>query len=203
MNEDYIKLLIRTITDIPTIKPLQIPDIELYMDQVTTFAEDKLKYYKRTDEDKILTKTMINNYTKATLISPPIKKKYSKNHMLTLIMIYHLKNILSINDISKLLSNMNSENTEDIYCEFIKIQENENNKLTNELSDQLKSINTEISKQNDENISDDKTDALLAVLILITQAEARKQLAEKIIDDFFGKIENKETKKENNSKEDQ
>lgn len=81
----------------------EIPNIDLYMDQVTTFMERHLEAFKRSEQDKILTKTMINNYAKCDLLPPPVKKKYNKNHMILLIYIYHLKNILSINDIQTLL----------------------------------------------------------------------------------------------------
>ena len=85
------------------VQPSDIPNIDLYMDQVTTFMETKLSGYKRNNKDKILTKTMINNYAKAKLFPPPIKKKYTKNHVMLLIIIYHLKTMLSINDIGRLM----------------------------------------------------------------------------------------------------
>ena len=83
-----------------------LPNIDLYMDQVTTFMNSHLEHSKRYPEDKILTKTMINNYAKNRLLPPPDKKKYSKDHMLLLIFIYYFKNILSITDIQKLLTPM-------------------------------------------------------------------------------------------------
>lgn len=85
------------------IKPEDIPEIDLYMDQVTTFMESQLSKTKRTPEDKIMTKTMINNYTKNKLLPPPVKKKYTKDHMYLLIFIYYFKSIMSIADIQKLL----------------------------------------------------------------------------------------------------
>ena len=89
------------------IKPSMLPNIDLYMDQVTTFMDEKLKEFKRHPDDKILTKTMINNYTKNNLLPPSEKKKYSQEHLLLLIFIYYLKNILSINDIQTLLNPLN------------------------------------------------------------------------------------------------
>ena len=83
-----------------------LPDIDLYMDQVTTFMDNRLEHCKRNPDDKILTKTMINNYAKNHLLPAPHKKKYSKDHMLFLIFIYYFKNILSINDIQKILDPM-------------------------------------------------------------------------------------------------
>ena len=86
------------------IKPEDIPNIDLYMDQVTTFMESRLKSATRNpEEDKILTKTMINNYAKNDLLPPPVKKKYSKDHVLLLIFIFYYKGILSISDIQELL----------------------------------------------------------------------------------------------------
>ncbi len=73
------------------------------MDQVTTFMEAQLAHSKRYADDKILTKTMINNYAKNNLLPSPEKKRYSKEHLLVLIFIYYFKNILSINDIQTLL----------------------------------------------------------------------------------------------------
>ena len=69
------------------IQPESIPSIELYMDQVTSFIDGQLAGSKRHEDDKLLTKTMINNYTKNDLLPPPVKKKYSKEHLLSLIFI--------------------------------------------------------------------------------------------------------------------
>ena len=97
-------LMISILRKIDYINPEDIPNIDLYMDQVTTFVDEQLASLKRFDDDKMLTKTMINNYTKSNLLPPPNKKKYSKNHMLMLIFIYYLKNFLSISDIQDIFS---------------------------------------------------------------------------------------------------
>ena len=82
----------------------EIPDIDLYMDQVTTFMEQKLSPCTRDPEnDKILTKTMINNYAKSSLLIPPVKKKYGTDHMLLLLFIFYMKSFLSISDIEAVL----------------------------------------------------------------------------------------------------
>ena len=90
--------------NIDLIKPEDIPNIDLYMDQVTTLMENHLGKLKRFDEDKVLTKTMLNNYAKNNLLPAPEKKKYSKNHVLLLTFIYYLKSFLTIGDIKTLLS---------------------------------------------------------------------------------------------------
>ena len=102
-TQDMIGSILESISRIDYIKPEDIPNIDLYMDQVTTFMEEQLSSSKRYPEDKILTKTMINNYAKNNLLPSPEKKRYSKEHLLLLIFIYYFKNILSINDIQTLL----------------------------------------------------------------------------------------------------
>lgn len=103
-TKDILNSILASISRIDYIKTEEIPNIDLYMDQVTTFMEEHLAASKRHAEDKILTKTMINNYAKNHLLPPPVKKKYSREHLLLLTFIYYFKNILSINDIQVLLT---------------------------------------------------------------------------------------------------
>ena len=81
-----------------------IPKIDLYMDQVLTFLSERLRRTVRNSEaDKLLTKTMINNYVKNKVLIPPVKKKYGRDHILLLMLIYYMKNILAIDDIRKIV----------------------------------------------------------------------------------------------------
>ena len=103
-RDDLLNSILASLGRIKHIELEDIPNIDLYMDQVTTFMDKKLKSTVRhPEEDKILTKTMINNYAKNNLLPPPVKKKYSKEHMILLIFIYSYQGILSINDIQTLL----------------------------------------------------------------------------------------------------
>lgn len=103
-HKNLINSILESLTRIEHIKTDEIPDIDLYMDQVTTLMDSKLRATTRyPGEDKILTKTMINNYAKNDLLPPPVKKKYSREHVLLLIFIYYYKSILSISDIQTLL----------------------------------------------------------------------------------------------------
>ena len=53
-----------------------VPEIDLYIDPVIQLFESKLRNQKRNDDEKILTKTMINNYAKGKLLLPIKNKKY-------------------------------------------------------------------------------------------------------------------------------
>ena len=163
----------------------QIPDIHLYMDQLTTFMEEKLSGYKRNASDKIITKTMINNYTKDKIMPAPVKKKYSPEQLMQLIIIFHLKPALSINDIGTLLGSVQAEeiDTRDIYAIFTEIQ-----KTQAEAAKHSAEKNTEIIKKlmEENNLQGgDNTAVLMAALSLAIDATNKKNMAERIIDDYF------------------
>lgn len=126
-KDNILESILENISNVDYIRATDIPDIPLYMDQVTTFMDGKLLGSKRHEDDKILTKTMINNYAKNNLLPPPVKKKYDKEHVLVLIFIYYFKTILSIKDIETLLKPLTSKyfdtnqyfNICDIYTEAL------------------------------------------------------------------------------------
>ena len=100
-SEDLIN---QVLEEIESFNIDDIPNIDLYMDQVTAYLNGKFNTSKRHDDDKLLTKTMINNYAKSRLLPPPEKKKYSKDHMIILILIFFFKNVISINDIQTIVT---------------------------------------------------------------------------------------------------
>lgn len=102
-KDDLLNSILASISRIDYVKSSDIPNIDLYMDQVTSFMDKELNSTKRYEDDKILTKTMINNYAKNDLLPAPVKKKYSKEHLMVLTFIYYFKSLLSISDIEKLL----------------------------------------------------------------------------------------------------
>ncbi len=135
--QDILNSILSSLEKIDYIKPKEIPNIDLYMDQVTTFMEEHLNASKRYPDDKILTKTMINNYAKNRLIPSPERKKYSKEHMLLLIYIYYYKNILSIGDIQSLLEPLTDQyfhtreplNMQSIYEEVFSLEKSQVEKM--------------------------------------------------------------------------
>lgn len=155
----------------------KIPDLDLYVDQVTTFLDDNLKSFKRNQNDKAITKTMINNYTKSKVLKPPYKKKYSKDHLMLLILTYHMKSVLSIDDISKVINNkIVHDDLEMFYKDFIKLQEKEISLSNEEIVKKIEEMDT---SENDE------TTLLLFVMSLLVESSTKKLLAEKIIDAYF------------------
>ena len=141
-TKDMLGSILSSIARIDYIKLDDIPNIDLYMDQVTTFMEEQLASTKRYDDDKILTKTMINNYAKNNLLPPPEKKKYTREHVLTLIFIYYMKNILSISDIQNILNPITDRyfgkdeeyGLEDIYKEVFGLEHQQTQTIMKDLA---------------------------------------------------------------------
>jgi hypothetical protein len=102
-TKELLNSIMESFDKVSYVKSTDIPNIDLYMDQVTTLLDKNLRRnVRKNDDDKVMTKTMINNYAKNDLLPPPVKKKYSREHVLMLIFIYYYKGILPINDIQKL-----------------------------------------------------------------------------------------------------
>mgnify|MGYP002707860799 CR=1 FL=1 len=182
------------------IYPEDIPSIELYMDQITTFMDKQLHGNKRHEEDKILTKTMINNYSKNALLPPSDKKKYSKDHIILLIYIYYLKNFLSINDIQNLLQPMtdsyfqkNSGTTmTDIYSDLFALEQQYGVKVRESIQEVYEIADKQFEA------SDDYLKTYAMITMLSYDIYAKKQLVEKLIDSLHeepvSKAELKEAK---------
>ena len=187
---DIIKELSESLETLDYIHADDIPGIELYMDQVTTFMDDQLKSTKRYGEDKILTKTMINNYVKNNLLPPPVKKKYSKNHVLILIFIYYFKNILSIKDIESILSpvitdNFTSDDPEDLnnlYKKICKLEKCQMEPFKEELKMHYQKAEELFP---DEEYDDEYTRLFAFICSLSFDVYMKKLLIEKLVDTFY------------------
>lgn len=193
INENEIRKILNDFFEHDSIQPSDIPNIYLYMDQVTTFFDEKLAHFKRNESDKIFTKTMINNYTNANILFPSEKKKYNKHHITILVWIYYLKQIVSISDIHKLLSpitdNINSKKNEklldidNLYNIFLELEKAELEDFKENFTSRINRINNSLEEKSlyDEN----KIELILLVFQLVIQANIQKTMAEKIIDQFF------------------
>lgn len=200
--KDMMNSILSGISRIDYIKPEDLPNIHLYMDQVTTFMDAQLESTKRRPQDKILTKTMINNYAKNHLLPPPEKKKYSKEHLLLLIFIYYFKNILSINDIQSLLNpitnkyfkNEDGWNLEDIYTEVFSMEKGQIEYLKKDLVKRYAVAGETFLQAPEE---DREYLQLFSFLCLLSfDVYVKKMLLEKILDD----VEEKQNPKAKNAK---
>ena len=190
-NQEFKDLLDKFKT-IPFIRPAMLPKIDLYMDQVTTFMEERLGNWRRSPEDKILTKTMINNYTKNKLLPPPAKKKYSPNHLLLLNYTYYLKNILSIGDIKTLLQPMterywDSQSGPDMTEIYRRILSLEHQMYRDNHEDLLRKIGLAENAFTDESVPEEDRPYLqrfVFVCLLAFDVSLKKRMMESLIDNM-------------------
>ena len=112
MNKELLENIIEKESQKSSLVSKDIPDLDLYMDQIMTLFETHLANNKKNEEDKLLTKTMINNYSKAKVITPVKGKKYTKEQILQMLIIYQLKNNLSIQEIKELLTPIYESDTD-------------------------------------------------------------------------------------------
>ena len=195
-NQEFVNSLLQRLAKLNYIKPGDVPNIDLYMDQVTTFMDEHLSDVKRYEDDKILTKTMINNYTKNDLLPPPVKKKYSKEHIYVLTFIYYLKNILSISDIQKLLNPLtdkffNKEELPDlgyIYSEIYNMEKAQIASLSKDVVER-----TQVAKEAFLDVENEEDKDFLQLFSLVGllsfDVYMKKNIIESLIDDYTNKAD--------------
>ncbi len=190
-SKELLLYLLDAVDKVDLIDPSDIPDISLYMDQVTTYMDEHLKQSRRHDEDKILTKTMINNYAKNRLLPPPEKKKYTKEHIMLLILIYYFKGILSLQDIQSVLEpigekyfhNESGRSMSDLYAEIVRMDSDRQKTFREEVNDMVDNAADYFSDAKDE--EREFLRVLAMVNMLSYDVFVRKMLIEKLIDRYF------------------
>lgn len=200
-TNDLLNSILESISRIDYVKSIDIPNIDLYMDQVTTFMDKQMASSKRYEDDKVLTKTMINNYAKNNLLPSPEKKKYTKEHLLVLTFIYYFKSFLSIKDIEMLLrpvtdryfhtdSRLNLTHIYDEVCSFEKDR-------IDTLKEELKTMYTSSSETfSEENEQDHEFLQLFSFICTLSfDVYVKKQIIEKLIDSLPEKFPNYYEKK--------
>ena len=181
-----------SLLQVSSVPSADIPNIDLYMDQITTFMDTHLADSRRYPEDKIMTKTMINNYTKNHLLPPSVKKKYSREHIFLLILIYRLKNMLSITDIQSILEPLTKEyfptNTEnglslkDIYDKLLSETSDRHPGIEKQILSDWENSRDSFAAFSPSEEDGEYLDDLIFIYKLCYDIYVRKQAIEKIID---------------------
>ena len=190
--EEVLNSILEEMGNVLNIKSSDIPNIDLYMDQVLSFLDEKLDYTRRSTEDgeeKIFTKTMINNYAKNNLLPSPVKKKYSKEHMMTLIFIYYFKNFLSINDVYTLINPITEKyfagegsiKFDEFYDSILDIGEERIELLKKDIQDKFEASNKSFTEFEGE--EGDYMRLFLLISLLSYDVFIKKMLIEQLIDE--------------------
>lgn len=198
-SQELLLYLLDAVDKVDLVDPSEIPDISLYMDQVTTYMDEHLKQSRRRDEDKILTKTMINNYAKNKLLPPPEKKKYAKEHIMLLILIYYFKGTLSLQDIQAVMEPIceryfhadSDRGIDDLYEEIVRMNRDRQKGFREDVNDMVDTAADYFSDAKDEERE------FLRVLAMINMLSydvfVRRMLIEKLIDRYFNEDQNEKS----------
>ena len=162
------------------LEPDQIPELDLYIDQILMLFEDKLGDNRRHEKDKILTKSMVNNYSKERMIRPMRGKKYTREQILQILLICSLKNMLSIGDIKRLMTVLMEEGVQAQGLEEIFRNDRDNQQsLRQDVEVIIQHLHSDYAEQMD------TTELVSLLLGLARISNCCRRTSETIIDRFF------------------
>ena len=180
MNPKNLEMLIQSAVNQSCLEPEQIPDLDLYIDQILMLFEDKLGDTRRREKDKIVTKSMVNNYSKERMIRPMKGKKYTREQVLQILMICSLKNMLSIGDIKQVMTilmenGIEAKGLEEIFSTNRVNQQKVKESISHILSALQDSYTDEM----------DTVEVVSLILGLASISGYCKRISEALIDNFF------------------
>jgi len=174
------------------------PEMEIYMDQVETFLNRALSIYRNSEKDKVITKTMIGNYVKHNMLPRPVNKKYSKDHLILLTLIFSLKGTFQMEEIEKivkpLIDNYNSEFDEKIdlnalYEGILEVQAAELEALAESVGRMIEESKYQLRET--ELSDDDMLELFMLIVNLAMKADAHKFLAHQLLREYIIKPKQK------------
>lgn len=190
--EEYIKSQLKKLQNSAIIPEDKIPGLDLYIDQAEMFFKKQFENLDLSGDKGVITKAMINNYTKNDLIPRPEGKKYTKSHIVMLAMIIYLKGIFKIEEIELLMKPLVENHRSDfedhidptlLYNTACSINED----AVAALSRQVDSDIDEIKKKLEEtDIADDqRMEIFILILSLAMKADAAKYTAARLLETYF------------------
>lgn len=196
--EEFVKNTIDEYISGGKISGDDFPEMEIYMDQAETFLNKGLKIYRKSEKDKVITKTMIGNYVKHNMLPRPVNKKYSKDHLILLALIYSLKGTFQMEEIEQivkpLIDNCNSEFDDKIdlsvlYEGILKVQADEQEALAQSVNQMIEKSKHQLKET--ELSDDDMLELFMLIVNLSMNADAQKFLAHKLLREYILKPKQK------------
>ena len=182
MDQKRLQEIIEDAVNENELRADEIPNIDLYVDQIINLVSDKTKCSAARYQDRQLTKTMINNYSKDGVITPVNGKKYNKEQIVQILTVYSLKNTLSIGEIKRLLDGAysipgyNGDSLIENYNRYIDIK--------NGNKEYAKTVADELVEKNGLDIEDDR-DYILAACSLLSLSSFLRNTAQAMIDEKY------------------
>ena len=182
MNREELQVTVNDAINDVELKSEEIPAIDLYVDQILNLVSECLKKGSERYNDRQLTKTMVNNYSKEGLITPIKGKKYDKEQILQILMIYSLKSTISIGEIKRLIDAMYDTENFDVdkltrmYDRHLEIKDADREQVTDVVDG--------IIERNELDVSDD-LDYISLILALTAFSAHLKNVAQAMIDERY------------------
>lgn len=198
VNENELKNLLREAVRDADLYPHEIPSIDLYLDQITSLADEKRKEGSPRFADRTLTKTMINNYSKDGLLSPIKGKKYTKEQFLQMLLVYEMKNTLSIGEIKRVLQNVyalpdyDAAALERIYTHYLALKEDERAATVENVA--------ELANQKALNLENEE-DFLVFLLSLSAMSSYLKNAVQILLESHYPDMNEEKSREEQEKKE--
>ena len=179
-EENFFEEILRPALSDADLRAEDIPNIDLYLDQILSLVSDKNAEGSERYRDRILTKTMINNYSKEGLISPIKGKKYNKEQIYQMLLIYSLKNTLTIGEIKRLFGTVEKNGGEeafsDVWRDYLSMKEESREKAEEITRAIREGCGLDLTKE---------SDLLRLLLALVSLSAYLRTLAETVIDVRF------------------
>lgn len=199
--EEFVKDIVNRYVARGMIDSDSFPDMEIYMDQAESFMNRELGIYKTKEKDKVITKTMIGNYVKHNMLPRPVNKKYSKDHLILLSLIFYLKGAFQMEEIEQILKplidNYNSEFDDKIdlaalYEGILAVQAEEQRTLAQSVRSMIEGSKRRLRET--ELSDDDMLELFMLIVNLSMKADAQKFLANKLLQEYILKPKQKKQK---------
>lgn len=196
MNKTEMQSLLAEAVRDADLHPREIPSIDLYLDQITSLADEKRREGSPRFADRALTKTMINNYSKDGLLAPIKGKKYSKEHILQMLTVYEMKNTLSIGEIKRILQNVyalpeyDAATIERIYTRYLETKD----ALRADTVNTAEALAANLDTENEE-------DFLLLLMSLAAMSSYLKNTVQSLLEAHYPDFGEEKTREEQEKKE--
>ena len=197
-EQELSELIQRAVGDVD-LSDGDIPAIDLYLDQILGLIAERNAVSAPRYRDRALTKTMINNYSKNGLISPILGKKYSRTHIVEILLVYAMKNTLSIEEIKWVLTGVrergkfDTEEMMDIYRQFLSFKEKGRQRATDVVNGILERDGLSL---------DEEKGFFLTLLEILSLSAYLKEVGRELLEDRYADIIERERELELRAEQD-
>jgi hypothetical protein len=203
--EEYLKQIMDDFCAESVIGPDAFPSMELYADQVASFLSDRLCVYAGAGPgkaDPVITKAGIANNIKRGALPRPIKKKYTRDHVVIMAMLFYMKNAFQPGEPERIMRPFTDNHASAfddkidfhrLYAAIAPILEKERARQSREIQSGVADIKAAIRGAGLED--DDNTELLFLFLSLAARADTARYAARELLREYFAESVGAEKKK--------